>query len=464
MIADREEVYRASLSSWGNYPLYSGVKRAFRAGWRYKKRGYAFNPIDIDLEEYLDTLYSKYQFRDKTILAAQTCKVWTRCLWWPRQVAPRGQPRRYEVMIIPIFEEQIVYNKEGTTIEGYRPIIMLGQMPRHIDIPAKDAVLWKNGDDIFGSQYDGQSSVIPIYKTVVRGENITDTVTGIIQRRGNGYLVVQVAGADEDRLNKYKEQYQDPSTYAVFFTNDKTDIKAVPAMSQGFNFSETLGALGQDLSRGSAFPNQRMKGENEGKLAGAETIQDAQAETYSTIQEDFEPYILQSYYLMDRLEGKRGLKDENFQIDFETEVRMDPQRRANILATVGQALAGLKSLVTVNESKYLLHLPLVRGPDGEKLLVEHEKQFMPEPLVPEEQPGDPIEEGRTNKEGDPKGAPQDPAAYNARDLNKEISKDAIVKAMTDAGASYKQINAAVMELFGAGVSNTKIAAMRNGNE
>lgn len=470
MINRRDELYRASLTSWGAYPIYHGPKNAYRAGWRYMRRGKRFAPIPAELESYLDKLYFMYNIRENVILATQTCKLWTRCLFWPRQVAARGQPIKYEVHIIPIFEEHIRYDPTRTYITEYRPIVVLGDMPREVVIPANEAVLWRNGSDIFGSQYDGQATLIPMYKTVVRAENITDAVTGMIQRRGNGYLVVQVKGADATRIAEYKAAYSDPSQYAVFFVNDSVDVKAVPAMAQGFDMSKIMDALSHDLSRSSAFPSQRMEGQNEGKLAGAETIQDAQAEAYSVIQEDFERYILESYYLLDRLTENRGIENEDFQIDFETEVRMDPQRRANILATIGQALGNVKNLVKVNQALFMLHLPLLGEEDGDKFLIEWEKEFQPDPMelaAKGLQPnGLPLNNGPPlNKEGEPQKPPQDPAAYQEREANKEkeITKDSLVKALTCAGASYKQINTAVSELFGAGVSNTKIASLRNGD-
>lgn len=441
MIPNRDEVYRSALTSYGFYPIFIAPKNAFRAGWRYLKRGKRFEPIDIALEEYLDELYVKYHMREKCTLAAQMCRLWTRCLFYPRQVASRGEKRRYEVMIIPLFEEDIEYTDDRSSIRQYKPIVRLGDKPRQLFIPPHKAVLWRNGDDPFGSQYDGQSTLLPIYKTIARGENIIDSVAGIIQRRGNGYLIFSMEGANEEALEKMRQVYGNPSQYSVIFVNERSKVESVSAMSQGFRFGETMDVIGKELSRGSSLPAQRMTGDPS-VLASAETTQDAQAEAYSVIQEDFERYIIDSFHLLDTLEQKWGLEDYNFQIDFETEVRMDPQRRANILTTFATGIGAANTLITVNQALYLLHFPLIRGEDGNMILAEWNQQFSAAV----------VEEGHTNKEGEEKGAPADPAAYEMR----ELKKQAVADSLRRQGISYRRTNAVLKQLFGAGISNTKL--------
>lgn len=456
----RDELYATSLTPSGQYITDIAPRNALRAGWEWCSEKKKNSPVSTELAAYLDFIVRKYWCKLFFTLAAQISEKFGRALFYRRQVATRGRKKRWEVNVIPIFEEDIEYDQETNTITKFRPIVRWGYGERQLYIAPENCILWLNERDPFGNSHQGKIALLSAYHSLRRTENIAESSTTIFNQRGQGYLMGVIEGADQETLDKYMKRFGNPSQYSVLFTDERFKLQWVEAMKSGYDLDKVLGTMSKEISKATGYPTNRMSGDNLGKTAGAETTQDNQAENYSTLQERYEFYMLESIKMLNTEEENRDLEVEPFAMNQDIEIKMDQQKRSNIFSTEAQAVNMVKAHITENQLRERIKSPLLDGPEGDLTALEYEAKLRedlakkypvgvnpsgsPQPGKPD---GDtPPGDLPTNKEGKPQKPPQDPASYERRQMAEKLAK---------AGDSFPVVNAIIKKLCGGiGISSS----------
>jgi hypothetical protein len=301
----------------------------------------------------------------------------------------------------------------------------------------------------------------------------------IMGQRGMGLLCMQVEGADKKTLEEYYEKYKNPAKYSTMWTDERFKPQVFNTVSNVLDISRAIPTYSAEYSKATSFPYQRMAGAStDGKISGDATA-DKEAEAYSALQEKYEPYMMLTLNMLDTIEEKRGLDEEDWELDWDIEVKMDRQKRSNQFTTEATAVNQVKTLLTVNEVMERLGYSARPGPEGKMIYAEYEMEFEKKRLEMQAEiaaaraekqaelnpnPGQPpVPDDEKNKEGKPIKAPQDPAAYMKRDANKESTAAKLVNAKDSHGRQQWGIDDVQVILraqFGVGMTEKKLRELR----
>lgn len=441
----RHKIYKDSLTAAGNNVTKIDSRLAMRNGYKIVRRERKTDPVDEELSTYIMDLTHEYGCYECFRHGIQLSETWGWCVAFLRQVAERGYKKRWNLCVKPIFDENIVYEQANPSV--IKEIVLnlyLGRELRRVTIPAGEFVMWRAEEDPFGNGFHGQVQFVPAHNIINEMEDIRRSWAGIMKTRGLGMLAMIVEGAEEEDLQKWRQKYNNPSQFSIIWGNERLKPTVFDTVSDGMNITNTLDTYGKELSRATGWPTQRMEGNAGGKTQGAETVENTQAEAYSVLQEKYEPWMIKTLTMIAKVVDKRDLETEDWELDWDIEIKMDRQKRSNIFTTEATAVNQVDTLLTVNDARERIGKSPLPGAEGKMWLVEWKLKFKQAEaemnaeiqqkraeaqaaLNPNPQ-GGVVNEGNLNKEGKPKGAPQDPANYQKRDLAKEIVANRVTKA------------------------------------
>ena len=475
----RDELYAAMLTPSGNYTTKIAPGKAMRNGYRIVKRHKKTEPVETKLVDYIIGLTYKHQCYQNFALGMQLCEGLGQCVAYVRQVAPPGYKTKYTLDMAVLWEEDLDFDTNGD-VKAIHPRLKIGYEERRLTINKGRFVMWRSERDPFGRAIDGQLQLVPAYNTIVGMEVMLDSYATIMGQRGMGLFACVVEGADEKTLQAYYEKYKNPAKYSTMWMDERFKPQVFNTVSEVLDISKAIPTYSSEFSKATGFPYQRMTGgTSDGKISGDATA-DKEAEAYSALQEKYEPYMILTLNMLDAVEEKRGLVDEDWELDWDIEVKMDRQKRSNMFTTEATAVNQVETLLTVNEAMERLGYPPREGTEGKMIYAEYKMKFeklraemqseiaqqraeQQAALNPPSAPNGKVPEGEQNKSGKPIKAQQDPAAYAKRELNKETAGKALMNAKDDHGRwaySIDSANEVLRVFFGQGMNEKNLSKLR----
>jgi hypothetical protein len=461
-IVDPEELYRASFTPKGSYITRVSSRMAFFQGWKVVSEKDERDPADDAIVARIKELNKQYNLKNKFIQMTRSGAIFGQSLAFI-QLDRNNKPF---IRVAPIRQTEIDYDDVGGYPTIFHPIVQWGRGVKQLDIPADKAVLFIWDDDECGNGYTGIPALVSSYQTILRSEVVSDEYSTIIAERGLGFVDILAKHAKTlKELEKVRKSFKLGSD-RVFVHSDEYEAKAQAGVQSNINFDEAMGRYTKDVSSSTGYPGMAMEGVQVGAVTGSETDQDNRAQMYKVIQEMAEPYMMKVYFLLDP-----KLKDKMFDFDWEYEIKQDRSKKANTFVTFSNAISSCQDLIKVDQALQLLELPPFGEEDGGNLLVS-EWIAINSPTI-DTQPDDP---NRPNNDINPKDVPKpenDPTMPEKGnpDEKKEkldtVAKDSndvkteIVKRLLNAGDSYTMINYFLKRVFGSGMSNSSIAALKN---
>lgn len=385
MMIMREEAYGASLTPKGAFITQVAPQGALRAGWLFvrEKTQTGRRPLSPRLHDRLVRLTQEFHLKRWFIAAIQIMMTFGRALFFVRQVNPPGRVQRWQIHVVPIWDEYIEYDDVTGDVRMFRPLIRVGRGYQQFDVPPENAVLWVNRVDPFGNIHEGFPDIIPVYRTILRSETIADNYADLIAQKGMGHLDISIANiVTEEDAKRWADVYKSMVRDSVVVHNPEMETSVVSGISSGYNYPETQNSYYEDTASATGMPQMRMRGVQSGAVTGSEVDQDNAAEVYSIIQERAEPYMKQVYMLLDRVWGNgvfgASLQGKTFEIEWEFNVKMDQRGRSVIF---GQEMASVlqgSEILTVDQAMMRLGLPVLGGEEGDMMLQAWIKQNFPE--------------------------------------------------------------------------------------
>jgi hypothetical protein len=476
----REQFYAAALTPKGRYITWVSPKSAFHKGWLFVQEKRKKNQLPTRLRNHLINLTNDHDLKLHFTVAKSIAMIFGRSLQFKREVATAGNRSRIEIREIQIFDEWIEYDEAGIP-KKYNPVIRIGKEMRQIEIPAKDAVLWIHNLDPFGNGYQGVSEILPVFKTIKRSESIAQNFAEIISQRGLGQLDIEIEDiVDQNDANKWANTYRDLVQESIIVHSPDMKTTVTPGVNAGFNYSATQQTYYEDTAAGTGNPQMRMRGVQGGAVKGAETDQDNAAEVYAGIQESSEPYMKAFYRILDP-----GLAGTQFEIDWRFDIKMDVQKKAQVLATnVNTVLAGAEIFSLGNAEEIMDVVLPIEEPDREKLVQEYiDEHFEVEEMSVEGNPNDkgnnPGDKGNSDvttkainkQQNNPGGRGNNNFGTTNTDSNTNSNTDSInvdswtredwARLLLKEGVGLRPVNDFLKKKFGEGFGNQKLMQLRD---
>jgi hypothetical protein len=472
----REQYYAAALTPKGRYITWVAPKSAFHKGWLFVQEKRKKNQLPTRLRNHLINLTNDHDLKLHFTVAKSIAMIFGRCLQFKREIATAGNRSRIEIREIQIFDEWIEYDEAGVP-KMYNPVIRIGKEMRQITIPAKDAVLWIHNLDPFGNGYQGVPEILPVFKTIKRSESIAQNFAEIISQRGLGQLDIEIEDiVDQNDANKWANTYRDLVQESIIVHSPDMKTTVTPGVNAGFNYSSTQQTYYEDTAAGTGNPQMRMRGVQGGAVKGSETDQDNAAEVYASIQESSEPYMKAFYHVLDP-----ELVDKQFEIDWRFDIKMDVQKKSQVLATnVNTVLAGAEIFSMGNAEEIMDVVLPIEESDREKLVQEYiDEHFEVEEMPVEGNPGD-----KGNNPGDKGNADVTTKAIAKQQNNPggrgnnnfgTVQKDTIdidsvvnswgredwARILLQQGVGLRPVNDFLKKKFGEGFGNQKLMELRD---
>jgi hypothetical protein len=423
------ELYAASFTPKGWFTTHIAPRNALRMGWRFVPQKKSAEVLRPRLHKTLIEMSRLWKIKKNVISAVQVSETFSRSLLYRRQVAPRGKKMRWELFVTRIPDEWVTYDEDTNEIIEYNPIVGWGRGLRRLTIKPEDAVLFMAETDPMGNGYQAIPPLLPIYRTIQRMENISESWAEIVNQRGLGLIDMTVEGAKKEKdLEPYGKKYGNPSSYSLIAHNERVKVQAIEGLRASFNLDETIGRYTKDVASGTGFPSMRMEGVQTGTVTGSETDQDNMAENYSVLQERYEPFIIETYLMLNN-----ELIDERFELEFEYDIKLDRFKQAELFNLNSNSIQMNVNFMTIDQALEMLRLPTIGGPIGQLSVAQYEewKANQPIPGLPRiklkpKETEDKPDEGE--KEGDV-----------FRPLTKDQITDWISEAINDEGADENDI-------------------------
>lgn len=375
------ELYCASLTPKGYFITHVAPRNAFRHGWEYVKQKKSTIPLDQKLKEKLVSLVRKNGVKFAVISAVQVSETFGRALLYRRNIAPRGKKEKWKLFVSRLPEEWVKYDEDNVIKEYYIQIGWGQYGYKMLTVKPEDAILFIGEIDPNGNGHQGIPALLPVYRDITRAENIKDSYANLITQRGLGLVDIKIEGvASQEELDPWVEEYGDPSSYNAIIHNERMEVQTADGIKASFSLDETVGRYTKEMSSGSGFPTMRMEGVQTGTVTGSETDQDNQAENYSSLQERYEPCIIETLNMLDP-----SLENEDFELDFPMDIKLDRMKQTQIFATEAGAIMTVPDLLTVNEARDRLKYPPVKE-NGDMTVTELINETMPEETPPDENP------------------------------------------------------------------------------
>jgi hypothetical protein len=480
------ELHAAAFTPKGYFVTHVAPRNALRMGWRYvpeKKSSEALRPR---LHKRLAELNRKFRIKDKSILAVQTSETYSRSLLYRRQVAPRGQKMIWRLFVTRIPDEWIEYDAETNTIIAYHPIVGWGLGLRQLTIKPEDAVLFKAEEDPNGNGFQAIPPLLPMYRSILRMENIEESWAELVTKRGLGLIDMTVEGAkDEAALEPYAKKYGDPSSYSLVVHNERVKVETKEGMRAAFDLDATITRFTKDISSASGYPSMRMEGVQTGTVTGSETDQDNMAENYSVLQERYEPYIIAVHNMLDPT-----LRGERYELEFELDIKLDKARQSELFNLEANTVETIQDILTINQALERLRLPGIPGEEGNLTVTQYIEMKANEDIPGVENQEEPEEETSPEEETEQESfsplTKEQITEWITRAIKStDCNVDAITRGLTILGAglrpelkdvigeilakygdsqidelSYSKINSILSGVFGSGKSNTPLKQWR----
>jgi hypothetical protein len=463
----REQLYAAALTPKGRFITWIAILNTYRNGWRFVQDIDTKSPLPKRLQKKLVTLTKQYDLKEIFSLARSFCGIWGQALVWRLQRSKRGEKLDYDLIVSPIWTEHIVYEEDHRTVKMYRPRSTFGnQILLEFEIEPKDAVLWVNHKDPFGSPEQGVPDLIAAYRTIQRSEAVAEKYAELIVQRGLGQLDIEIDGVyTQADIEAWADTFRKLLSDSVVVHSPDMKTNVTPGIHSGYDYPQTQNSYYEDTASATGYPQMRMRGVQTGTVTGSETDQDNIAEIYSGNQEFTEKYMFRTYEMLDP-----SLKDAEFDFDWERDFKMDPQRVANKFATDISSIMTGAEIMTMDQAFAKLGLPTLGPPVGEMLVQEFiDKKFGQEPenQEPPPQPSGRLPEGEQPQQAEtPEEEPEEDeidAMEEIGDLiEKTVKKDDLARIMLEAGVSTRKVNSVLRndDLFKKGCSYSTLQKLK----
>jgi hypothetical protein len=360
------ELYAASFTPKGSFLTRVAPRSAFRSDWKFVPYKGSREPLKENLVTKLRAITKTYQLKKIVTAAVQVAEIFGRSLVYRRQVSQVGKAKKWRLFVTYIPDEYITYNQTENYIEMYRPMVGWGMGTKSIDIKPTDAVLFIGEMDPMGNGFQGIPALVAPYRTIVRGENIEEAWSDIVTKRGLGLVDLLVEGAETEKdLEPWLKKYGDPSSYNVLVHNERLKVETKDGMKQNFDLNATMDGYTKEIASSSGYPKLRIEGLQTGTVTGSETDQDTTAEQYSTLHERYEDPIMDLYRMLDT-----SLENEEFELEWEFEIKMDKARKSNIFATDSGSVMTVQDIIKVNQGLEILGFPAIKDKTGEMFISE----------------------------------------------------------------------------------------------
>lgn len=478
MIIERDELYRASFTPKGAYITRVSIKFAFYQGWKIVNSKNRNDPVKDSLLQRVNELNKQYKLKQVFIQMVRTGAIFGRSLVYIQErptFAYKNPKDKLYLRVSPVSEPEIQYdNASGFPIE-FRLNVRKGRQGNAIlTIPAEKAVLFVWDQDECGNMFQGIPALIAAYDTILRSEVVSEEFSTTVAERGLGIVdVLDKKAKTLEDLKKVRQAFK-LGRDRVFVHGENYEVNVKAGISSGFDFDASQTRYTKDVSSGTGYPGMAMEGVQVGAVTGSETDQDNRAQMYRMIQEMCEHSMLDIYHLIDP-------KIEDFDLEWEFEIKQDRQKRAQTLATYGGAINQIQDLITVNQALSLMDLPTILPKEGGDLLVS-EWIALKSPTI-DTNPDDPNSPNNDIKAKDvPKEDPKPPeesvdpskldtvvnsagpVAKDSEDVMRRILKAEIAKRLIEKGNSYDSINVILKRVCGDGLSASTIAKMKEENK
>jgi hypothetical protein len=377
MMVSREQLYAAALTPKGRFITWVAIRNAFRQGWKFVEEKKKRTPLPPRLHDKLVKLTNEFDLKIWFSVAKSCAAIFGRSLQFIRQINTVGKLKKWEIRVVPIYEEYIDRDDNENIIQ-FKPIIRIGHSYRQVYIPADQAVLWVNQPDIFGNAEQGIPEHLAAFRTIKRSESIANNFAELVSQKGLGQLEITIADIqDREDAQKWAEAYKQMIRDSIIVKGPQMETKVTPGINSGYDYNGTQQSYYEDTSAATGMPQMRMRGVQTGTVTGSEVDQDNTAEVYSTIQESSERHMKDFYQVITHFISDPSLRGKNYEIDWEFDIKMDKKGRSQKLSTDATTVLTLAEIITVNQAMEILELPLLDGPEGELLLQQWIDQNFP---------------------------------------------------------------------------------------
>jgi len=392
------ELYAVSWTPKGSYITRVAPRAAFKIDWKFLKDREHKIRLDTKLEAKLKRIHKKYKVKKAVISAVQTAETFGRSLLYRRKTGSSKRVKKWKLFVCRLPDEWISWDTGTNEIDSFNPVVGWELGTKQLNLDPKDCVLFIGEIDPIGNGHEGIPGTLTSYNTIVRSENVAQAWAAIVVKRGLGLVDITVEGAETDEdLKPWAEKYGNPSSYTVMVHNERLQVKVEEGMKASFNLDETMGRYTKDVSSATGYPSMRMEGVQTGTVTGSETDQDNQAEMYATLHERYEDSIVETYYMLDQ-DDEDAIDPETdiFELFFPMDIKLDRGKQTNIFATEAGAVMTVQDIISVNEARERMGLPLWPDDIGNMTIAEYmDSQTFD--LEDEEIPGDnPKKDGESN--------------------------------------------------------------------
>lgn len=476
---DQAELWAcARLNGKGKFITYHVAEEAFRNEWVYTEPD---SNDDDSLEEALDKKLQVIR-KERKISEIHKRAVWLalavgRAIAFKFPVRPRTKPKgEWEFRVAPISNSQIKYDADGR-VEAFTPYLKIGKTKTQWVIPVDEASIYINMMDPDGNGYEGISELEGEYYALKWSSNILESWAELMNKRGLGLLDIEIAGADTPTLEKYKNQWGDPSQYSVIFHNEDWQIHSENAVSPQYNLDATLGVYTKEASSGANISKSRLDGDPMGATTASKTDQDNFGTRVGAVQKHYHNNCLELHHIAD----KSTLNA--FDVKYDLSVKLDRAQEVDIFSVAVSAVNQGLDLLSYNQALRKLHMPPVKDGDmlASKWIATHQDYNDVIKEVPKEEA---TGNGSPMGAGPPPGADKSkqgaPYTINDKRNETEIKKDrdgltrkelkvlkinaakALYSATDSEGNRYSHtvVNSLLKTKFGSGLSFSDLVRVR----
>lgn len=449
------ELLNASYTYRGAYITRVSPMVALFQGWKFVKNKKEQDRLDDKLADRLFELTVKYNLKWLAIQFARTGAIFGRALIYKQFIDQTDESQGIRLRVIPILDTEIIWDDVNGAPQIYRPIVRWGFGTKTLSLDPKECILFVWDEDELGNGYEGIPALISCFDTITNSEELENTYTNAVRERGVGVVDVLDKQAKKlDDLVTVRQNFKLGDDRA-FVHGPRYEMQVHPGLQSGFNYDEIQARITKNQSMATGYPGMAMEGVQVGAVTGSETDQDNRAQMYRIIQERVEQTIIAIYKLLDP-----KLKNANFELQWDFEVKMDKAEKAQVMAQYGQVINDLPDLINVNQALQWLDLPPEE--DGELFKIsEWRKLYEMSPSVTHGKT-DEFEEGGEKKDPDEELQDMTIKEDEKESVKRETEqKREIAKKMVAAGDSYSTINLVLKKIFKSGLNNSTIKKLRS---
>lgn len=456
LIIPPDELWRCSFTPKGAYITRVSVNSAISPGWKYTTTKETKDPLKPDFLTRLELMDKQYKNKRITIQMLRTGAIFGRSLVY-KEALVIDKLSKFRLRVVPIREEQIIYNEDGT-VKEFIPIIRLGWGNKQLHLDPKECYLFIWDEDESGNGYQGISALLSVYQTIIRSENVADQFATTIKDRGLGIVDVEDTEAEtKTDLKKLRQSFR-LGDDRVFVHGSRYKMTVTPGVQTGFNFDTTMERWTKETSSGSGYPGMAMEGVQSGAVTGSETDQDNRAQKYNEIREMANEIIPHLHKLEDP-----KLDTNLYEPIWDFQIRMDKGRVAQVKSVNAQTLTTIPNLFTVNEALELMELPKRENEsEGDMLLSDWNRanaSFEPVYRMSVSKSQRFTETPEETNEDNPEINKLE--ALKQEPNEEKVDKKEIAKRLLSQGDSYNKVNTTLKRIFKSGLSNKDIKELKD---